>query len=116
MSEVSVATSFGRKSPSKSPLKKVPAANAGELENPHEENNCDSSSSNILDTTEGILKPDHEEHQSDFLKFNFSRRKNMAINFGLFKKVNLNTFPPEVIQPLESDTGKTYFVGPDCIF
>ena len=106
----------GRRSPTKSPLNRVPAANPVEGQPQQEENQCDTSTTNILDTSEGILTSQFDEAHHDLLKFKFSRRKEMKINFGALKLLKFVNYFPVLDQPSETYTGRWFFVGPDCRF
>ena len=110
MADSIVKSSPKKGSPSRSPSKKIHI----ELDTSNIDNQCDISSTNILDTTHGILSSDFDDSPKDVLKFKYSRRKALKTNFGTLKKIGINKFKIEIKEPNDEDIGKTFFIGPDC--
>lgn len=79
------------------------------------DNLCDLSSANILDTSANILATEIEEVQKDLLKFKYSRKKNLHVNFGKLRRVKLINGKIVLQEPKEEQEGtKVYYLGPDC--
>lgn len=79
------------------------------------DNLCDLSSANILDTAANILATEIEEVQKDLLKFKYSRKKNLQVNFGKLRRVKFINGKIVLQEPKEEQVGsKVYYLGPDC--
>lgn len=81
-------------------------------------NPCEVSMANLLDISPASLVAQLEEQSEntkELLKFKYSRRDNLAVNFGNLKKATIQNYRILIEDPKQAFP-REYYLGPDCKF